>query len=331
MVLSMISNDFDVSPVFRDNEASLFAARRPDVWHFVLATTKKLAPNHQSMDIDQFHWPRYCVARALASGRDASMPELIQQLGIHVLGNSLSVTLRGQQYRLPEKLLADMRKDNPILQKAVANVKADTAGFEVSGAVTSRGFSVVAEQRCLAEAIAFERETRECLEPRNFGLYSAFCTWRDFLRDDSTKKNAIATGMAEEMVTWAPDTIGDEMYWESVFQIQERLWGARIWGPGVDAEEDVLLDALSGAFERMSSIQFAQFVLMNGMHRGGPFHALATLFGLIDFDGYKHWRTRNFQPDSPEEQEIRTQGSFIELLGLSDGLGQSSKSAMRHG
>lgn len=31
MMLAMIPNDFDVSPVFRDDEASLFAARRPDV------------------------------------------------------------------------------------------------------------------------------------------------------------------------------------------------------------------------------------------------------------------------------------------------------------
>ena len=54
------------------------------------------------------------------------------------------------------------------------------------------------------------------------------------------------------------------------------------------------------------------------MHQGGPFHALATLFGLIDFDGYKYWRTREFQPDSPQEQEIRTHSSFIQLLGLTD-------------
>ena len=314
----MIPNDYDVALVFQDDDVSLFAAHRPDVWHFVLATTKRVAPNYQSIDIGQFHWPRYSVARVIASGGSTLIPELVQQMGIHVSGDNLSVTLRGRQYRMPEKLLADMRKDLPVLEKAIAKVQARAVGFDVSGAVTSRGFPVVAEQRSLAEAIAFEREARKTLETRNFAVYSAFCTYRDFLRDDPTKKRDIATGMAEEMVTWDPDAIGDDAYWESVFEIHERMWGARIWGPGVDAEKDVLFDAFFRAFERLSSIQFAQFVLMNGMHRGGPFHALATLFGLIDFNGYKYWRTREFQPNSPEEQEIRTHSSFIELLGLND-------------
>jgi hypothetical protein len=317
-MLEMIPNDFDVALVFQDDDAALFAVLRPDVWHFVLASTKKVAPNLQNIDIGQFHWPRYSVARALASTGGAAVPSLIQQMGIRFSGDSLSVTFRGRQYRLPEKLIVDMRKDLPILETAVAKVKAGAAGFEVSGAVTSRGFPVVAEQRSLADAIAFERETRKKLDPRKFGVYSAFCTWRDFLRDDASKKRDVATGMAEQMMTWDPDSIGDEEYWDSVFVIQERLWGARVWGPDVDAEEAVLVDGFLRAFERLSSIQFAQFVLMNGMHRGGPFHALATLFGLIDFDGYKYWRTREFQSASPQEQELRTHSSFIELLGLTD-------------
>ncbi len=317
-MLAMIPRDFDVALVFKDDDSSLFVARRPDVWHFVLATTKIVSPNHQSIDIGQFHWSRYSVARALSSGDGKAIPELVQRMGFHVSEGNLSLTLRGRQYRMPEKLLVDMRKDLPILERATAKVKAGSAGFEVSGAVTSRGLPVVAEQRCLADAIAFEREARKTLEPRNFAVYSAFCTWRDFLRDDPTKKKDIATGMAEEMVSWDPEAIGDDDYWESVFEIQERLLGARIWGPGVDAQEEVLFAAFFSAFERLTSIQFAQFVLMNGMHQGGPFHALATLFGLLDFEGYKYWRTREFQPDSREEQNIRTQSSFIELLGLSD-------------
>jgi hypothetical protein len=317
-MLEMIPRDFDVALVYQADEESLFAARRPDVWHFVLATTKMVAPNYQSIDIGQFHWPRYSVARALASSGKTEIPGLVQRLGIRVINDSLSVTLRGRDYRLPEELLADMRRDAPILEKAVSKVKTSAAGFEVVGAVTSRDHPVVTEQRSLADAIAFERETRKALEPSNFGVYSAFCTWRDFLLDNPEKKNDIATGMAEEMMTWNPDAIGDEAYWESVLEIQERLWGAKIWGPEIDAQENVLFDAFFRAFERLTSIQFAQFVLMNGMHQGGPFHALATLFGLIDFDGYKYWRTREFQPDSTEEQEIRTDSSFIELLGLGD-------------
>ena len=317
-MIAMIPNDFDVALVAQDEGSSLFAARRPDVWHFVLATTNRVALNHQSIDIGQFHWPRYSVARALAPAGAKACPALVQQLGIHLEGDGIVVSLRGKSYRLSEELATEMRKDLPILEKAAARVKTTTGGFAVPGAKTSIGHPVVAEQRCLAEAIAFERETRKRLTPGRFGVYSAFCTWRDFMRDDPTKRESIATGMAEEMIGWNPQTFGDESYWESVFAIQERLYGTRVWGPGVDADEGVLLEAFSGAFERLSSIQFAQFVLMNGMHRGGPFHALATLFGIMDFDNYRYWRSREFQPDSGEEQEMRAHSSFIELLGIAD-------------
>ena len=46
-MLGMIPDDFDVALVYQDDDASLFAARRPDVWHIVLATSKKGAPNYQ--------------------------------------------------------------------------------------------------------------------------------------------------------------------------------------------------------------------------------------------------------------------------------------------
>jgi hypothetical protein len=317
-MLAMIPTNFDVALVSQDDDASLFAARRLDIWHFVLATITKVTPNHQSIGIEQLHLPRYSVARALTSDGSAGIPELVQRLGIHLRGDTLSLTLQGKQYRLPEKLLAGMHKDTLMLKKAVGKVKARETGFEVVGAVTTRDFPVITEQQTLAEAIAFERETRKALQPEKFAVYSAFCTWRDFLCDDPGKQSDIARGVAKEMMSWDPNTISDEAYWESVIEIQEGLWGARIWGPGVDAEEDVLFEAFAGTFERLSSIQFAQFVLMNGMHRGGPFHALATLFDLLDFEGYKYWRAREFQPDSAEEQEIRTHSSFIELLGLRD-------------
>lgn len=316
-MLEMIPQEFDVKLISQNEGGALFAACRPDVWHFVLATTKWSVSNYQSIDIGQFHWPRYSVARALASG-GMGVPPLVRQLGMQLDQDSVSVSVRDRVFRLSPTIVKEMKKDLASLERAMTKVRATAEGFEVIDAETSRGFSVVAEQRCLAEAIAFEWEVRGHLDYANFAVYSAFCTWRDFICDDPTKAADIARGMAEEMISWDPTRIGDDPYWESVFQIQERLWGTRLWGPGIDAEEDVLRDILLRAFGKLSSIQFAQFVLMNGMHRGGPFHAFATLFGIIDFDGYKYWRTREFQPDSPEEQEIRTHSSFIELLGVRD-------------
>jgi hypothetical protein len=317
-MLAIIPIDFDVSAIIETDEATLFAARRPDVWHFVLASVRSHRSNSTRLEISQFHFPRYVIARALASDPSQPAPALIGRLGLAVQGEGLGVHLRGRNYTLPETLVAKMRKDVPLLKRAAAEVQAVDGGFVVNDAVTYREFPVVTEQRCLADAIAFERAVRRKLDPRNFGVYSAFCTWRDFIRDEESKKHSIATSMAEEMISWDPDRIGNETYWASVFDIQERLWGARTWGPGVESEKDVLFNSFFSAFERLSSIQFAQFVLMNGMHNGGPFHALATLFGLMDFDGYKCWRSLPFQPDSPEEQEIRTHSAFIELLAIAD-------------
>lgn len=322
-MIAMIPNDFDVKLIFQDDDASLFAARRPDVWHFVLATAKNSANNYQSIDINQFHFPRYGIARALGSTIDSSVPSLIIRMGIQADGDNITVSLLEKQYRLPEKLVTDMQKDLPLLKSALKMVQPTSEGFEVTGAQTSRGYPVVAVQQSLAEAIAFERESRKTLDPRNFAVYSAFCTWRDFIHNDPTKKKSIAAGMAAEMTTWDPEMIGDDTYWESVFAIQEQLWKTRIWGLGIESNEDALFDAFFRVFDRLSTIQFTQFVLMNGMHQGGPFHALATLFGLIDFDNYKNWRTRELQPDSPEEQEIRTQSTFIEMLGILDARSQS--------
>jgi hypothetical protein len=317
-MLAMIPNDFKVRPIFQSAGSSLFATRREDIWHFVLATTRKISPNHESIDIGQFHWPRYSVARALAANAGAECPAMIRELGFTFGAKAATLSLGGVVYPLPAGIIAEIREDVDFLKRSSSKVVTGVGGFQVADATTSRGHTVVAESKCLAEAIAFERETRHELELRRFGVYSAFCTWRDFLRDDSSRREIISAGMAQEMIGWDPGSIGDDAYWDSVFTIQESLWGTRIWGPEVDAEQEVLNDAFSRAFERLSSIQFAQFVLMNGMHRGGPFHPLAALLGLSNFADYKHWRTRKLQPDSQEEQIIRTQSSFIELLDIGD-------------
>lgn len=319
-MLAMIPSDFDVSLVVQDGHSSLFVAQRRDVWHFVVTTASNVDPNHQSVDITQFHWPRYVVARALVSlGKQDIGASHAQLLGINIDPNeTLSITLNSINYPLPATLVKSLRGDIPIFERAANRVIVSGNMFVVPDAKTSRGHAVVTEQRSLAEAIAFEKESRKKLNPKNFGIYSAFCTWFDFIRDDPSKREKIAAGMAGEMINWNPDSIGDETYWESVFDIQEKLFEHRVWGQNLDADIDDMREAFLCAFEKLSSIQFAQFVLMNGMHAGGPFHPLATLFGIMNFDEYKTWRTRDLQPDSLEEQETRTQSSFIEMLGLQD-------------
>jgi hypothetical protein len=326
-MLAMIPQDFDVSPSAEDGDATLFTALRPDVWHIVVANPVKRGANFQTINITQHHWPRYSVARAVTTlAKSDGTPSDAQRLGIEVdKRGSLSLSLGENRFQIDPKLAEELRKDVPALKRAAKRMIESNSRYEVSDAESHHGHSVVTDGRCLAEAIAFERELRKTLDPRNFGVYSAFCTWRDFVCDDPLKRNHVAEGMSTEMAGWDPESIEDDEYWESVFDIQEQLFGHRIWGPGVRSTIDGMNQAFLRAFERLSSIQFAQFILMNGMHAGGPFHPLATLLGLMSFEDYKTWRTRQFQPDSPDEQEIRTHSSFIELLGIGDQLHTTSE------
>ncbi len=70
---------------------------------------------------------------------------------------------------------------------------------------------------------------------------------------------------------------------------------------------------------RLTRSQRVQFVLMNGMHGAGLFLSLATLLGLCDFEGYASQVCRQWQPDSPEEQERRMETAYIRLYGELDG------------
>lgn len=315
-MLEMITQDFDVALVANTDEGAVFAASRRDVWHFVLATTDRPAQNMVQLGIRQFHWPRYSVASSLDSGSARPLPPQIAEMGITLVNDGVQVNLGSNQYRLPADLLARMREDIPVLQRAKASVIAKGERYAVDSARTSAGHPVLSTSRPLAEAIAFEREARGTLDPTDFGVYSAYCTWRDFVHDDDDRKANIAQGMAREMVGWNTASFGDETYWDEVASIQMGLWREVLWGRGVQADYEPLATAFNATFEQLSSIQFAQFILMNGMHPGGPFHPLALLFNAMDLDSYLESRTRGFQPDSVEEQEIRTQTSFIQLLAI---------------
>jgi len=315
-MLEMIPKDFDVERIAATTNASVFAARRRDVWHFILATTERLQPNMLQVGIRQFHWPRALVAATLDPEIARPIPVQTPDLRLRATGDGVEVSLGDQWYRLPETLLRKMREDIRTLRRAQSQVTNTPGGFIVHDEATPAGHQVVVSSRLLADAIAFERESRKALDPSDFGAFSAYCTWRDFIYDSPERKRSIANGMAQEMVSWDTSAFGDDIYWSEVSELQAVLWGEVLWGRGLEPESETLEAAFSATFERLSSIQFAQFVLMNGMHPGGPFHPLALLFGVQDSESYLQSRTRGHQPDSLEEQKIRTDTAFIQLLAI---------------
>jgi hypothetical protein len=315
-LIEHVASDFDVSLVAKVDDDALFMARRDDVWHFVQAT-ETAEGNRKGIGIRQFHCPRYSIARQLRSVADGSaMPATSGSIALQRDGAGVAVGIDGRVFPLPPKAIEHLREDQRWYDAAVRAVRETGEGFEVPGALTSQGASVIADVRGLAEAIAFEREVRKELDPRKFGVYSAFCTWSDFIRDDDSRKDSIAAGMASEMVSWDPTTFGDDAYWASVTDIQQQFWNRVFWNRETRSDEDTLDAVFRSAFNELTSKQFAQFVLMNGMHKGGPFHALATLLGAMSFERYNEWRTYGMAPDSEEAQKIMTQTAFIQLLAI---------------
>ena len=58
-----------------------------------------------------------------------------------------------------------------------------------------------------------------------------------------------------------------------------------------------------------------QFILANGWHGSQLLLALATVLGVGSYEYYAEQACLGFQPDSPEEQERRTQVAYIRLYG----------------
>lgn len=217
---------------------------------------------------------------------------------------------------IPEAIGESFGQDVGLLQKAGEQVRKINDHFSLPDERTFSGNLVDYPSQDLIQAIAFEKLQRGYLNAREFGIFSAYCTWRDFISGNPDKVAEIADGMANDLTNWDANEIGNEQYWESVFSIQDRLFEERIWGPGVDTDYDTVYSYMHVVLSKLSSIGFAQFNLLCGMQSGGPFHPLALLMGQMGLDEFNYWRCLGFQDDSPEEQDIRTQNAFIHMLGV---------------
>lgn len=318
----MIPSDFHVSLVAQTNTHSIFAALRDDVWHFIF-----VAGEGRNQQLLQRHIPRYTVAKAINS------LELKAKQGIP--SDSILVTKesrRGDVAFFPNGTLGiiygesiipvihdEARKfstDVEILHSLEKGISEQQGKFILQNAKTHGGNIVQASSRELIEAIAFERELRGYLDARSFAVYSAFCTWLDFIApSESERMRDILSGVAEQYSQIDFGSDDGDSYLNSLMEVQERVWGTVLCGPGKSTTKDELARHFISSLEGVGGFKFSQFVLLNGMQSGGPFHPIALLTGLMDWDEFNYWRTFPFQADSDEEQQIRTQNASIQLLG----------------
>lgn len=165
----------------------------------------------------------------------------------------------------------------------------------------------------LIEAISFEKEVRVRLNYREFGIYSAFCTLVDFCMNKPVAMSQIREHI-EGQFSYDPAEIG-EGFRSLAMNVQSKLFERPFWGLGIHVEVDEAIASLAEAMSRLSSVQRAQFTLMNGMHGAGLFLPLAVVSGVASFEDYISWKTSHLQPDSDEEQSIRRDVAYIKLLG----------------
>jgi hypothetical protein len=234
-------------------------------------------------------------------------------LNSHSLDNLELVLGNEAEYRLPEWFVLELKKDIPALDKARSRVAEKEEFFCLQRLKTHAGHPIESKSRDLLEAIAFEKTTYPRLQAGNFGVYSAFCTFRDF--ETSIKfPDCLIAELLETQFGYDPAEVPDEVH-EIFLKIQHQLLSKPIWGRGIKSELKTAAAILAEGIGRLSRTQRVQFILMNGMHSAGLFLPLATVVGLSAFETYADYMCKSWQPDSPEEQERRIQTAYIKLYG----------------
>lgn len=337
-MIPIIKNDFDVELIGTCGESALFAALRKGgnervstanglwqnytmgVWHVVAVTGQG-----RMLETRQWHIPRYEMAREMAQrkkvfdqfGDRTSSPIAGEIAGLHMrMANPENLTVHlpnGEVFTIDPAFTIKLQADIPLLEKAREKICARDGEFYIPRLKTAAGNPVEAVSEALLEAIAFEKLTHPRMTAGNFGIYSAFCTHRDFdssiLMDESQLRELLA-GQFE----YDPKEIRAEIH-ELFLSTQHRLLSQPVWGFGIEMDIDKAAPILAAGMASLTRTQRVQFILMNGMHAAGLFLPLATILGLCNFEEYAHHMCEAWQPDSPEEQERRKEIAYIRLYG----------------
>lgn len=335
-IINVTASDFDVELIAGTDRYYLYGALRPGgkqriatsqgpwvshvcgVWHFVLLEI--LGPTMTR--VEQMHIPRFVMADGLDSllriGRNPKghllhRPPLIlmkeDRVGFVGFGNWTPRTAPALDRNFVEKLRAEL----PVLEEARETVRGSGDMYYLPRVKTAAGYPVESASEKLVHAVAFERLCVKRLTAGNFGIYSAFCTYRDFETSNRMPRKLIRELVAGQL-QYDPNEISEEIL-ELFGKVQNTLLSEPIWGKGVKVSKEKAVDILGEGMARLTRTQRVQFILMNGMHAAGTFLPLAVITGDCDFERYASYLCQGFQPDSPEEQERRTEIAYIRLYG----------------
>jgi len=328
---SVIKRDFDVELIYEQQSKAFFGAARPDYWHFV-----SWIYNEGKNDILQIYISRYYVAKEAAFLEDfcaniSAEPndKNSNSYSLHVRNSDCDYYLArddvGRWHLCKEQgsftpkgfptILSDIiAEDIKRYKKAVSSLKKANDGWLLPRAKSFDGHPVVAESQSLIESIAFEKTLTGKLNARRFGIYSAYCTWRDRIVGTSVSMS-LCRDLVEGQFEYDPEEISDRTV-EIFMQVQQHLLSRPIWGSGLSVDIEEASNILHDGLSKLDSYQITQFHLLNGMHSGGLFYPLALILGVVSLQHYCDIFTEHCQPDSPDEQFVRSSAYFINMLGI---------------
>ena len=314
LLLTMIPTDFDVVRIGSYETVTLFGAERKDLFHFVCYEA--------GSGLRQYHIPHFRIAYAIsaAGGRTEETLQypladglslLTQKSGpLGLLTGEVCFLLNGSA---GSSIGDRMIRAAEILNTARKRVVCENGHYVVAGAQTQGGKPVSSKSSRLMDGIAFERSLLRRLSAKQFGLYSAFCTHRDF--PCALDKKSCLKEMVEAHFEQFYAGAHSEDFLQMIMAVQEALFPYRIWGKDEKVPVDSAIEALAVVVSKLGRVQRTQWVLLNGMHGGSLFLQLAVISDVIAWEDYRRFQTQNYQPDSPEEQSIRSSASYIELFG----------------
>jgi hypothetical protein len=337
-MIQMTQNDFDVELLGTSEDAALFGALRKGgnqtvstpngpwmshvmgVWHFVAVTG-----GGNFLQTRQWHIPRYEMAREMEQRKQAfdqfvdrsSSPIAGEISGLHMRmanPNELAIHLPGGEILPVDPAFTHkLQSDIGLLEKARASVHERGGEFFIPDLKTAADHPIESSSQNLLIAIALEKLMVPKMEAGNFGIYSAYCTYRDFDASVEFPQSGILE-LVDTQLAYRPESISDDIC--AMFaDVQKKLLSEPIWGKGVRMSADQAVPILAAGMAKLTRAQRTQFILMNGMHGAGLFLPLAAVLGLCSFDQYGDYMCQGMAPDSPQEQERRTETAYINLFG----------------
>ena len=336
-MIEVTARDFDVEPIASQGDFTLYGALRKGgtekveaaqgiwethalgVWHFVVLHSIEDNVNR----VEQLHIPRYQMAEELSTllrmgghhptSRPLQNQSLVlldaDQIGFLGFGNCAP----GSAPALSDQFVEKLRADLPLFEEARKKVKVQEGEYSLPGAITPAGHSVESISEKLIQAIAFEKLTLGKLDAGNFGIYSAYCTYRDF-ETSVQMPDELISELVSGQFEYSPDDVDAEVM-HIFMDTQNKVLTQPIWGEGISMYPADAVKILSQGMASLTRTQRVQFILMNGMHSAGLFLPLAAVTGVISFDQYASLKSQGLQPDSPEEQDLRKETAYIQLYG----------------